>query len=61
MAHKLRKIVLYRCTEWREEKMSGGSVWSGKKMSGSVRNGQKNIRFGAEWVKKRQGRSRVGK
>ena len=31
--------------------MSGGSVWSGKKMSGSVRSGQKNVRFGAEWAK----------
>ena len=60
MAHGLRKIVLYRCTEWREEKMSGGSVWSGKKMSGSVRSGQKNVRFGAEWAKKFPVRRGVG-
>ena len=53
LMHKLRKIVLYRFTEWHEEKTSGGSVWSGKKMSSSVRIGQKNIRFGVEWVKQR--------
>ena len=44
-----------------EEKMSGGSVWSGKKMSGSVRSGQKNVRFGAEWAKKFPVRRGVGK
>ena len=61
MAHGLRKIVLYRCTEWREEKMSGGSVWSGKK---NVRFGAewaKNDRFGAEWAKKYPVRRGVGK